>query len=279
MNMTIKEEHREAYALLTSAGVPEASHDAWHLLAHILKEEPLTLRLRTDRELNEEQIRAFHDFVQRRAAREPLQYIEGETEFMGIRLRVDPRVLVPRYDTETLCQEALKWIRPGDSVLDIGTGSGAVAIVLSARCPEAKVTAVDISLDALQVAKENGARNRVPVEWKHSDVFSALQGKRYQMIVSNPPYINSEEMAQLMPEVNREPHLALYGGEDGLAYYRRICSEAEDHLTPGGRILFEIGWQQKDAVSQLLEAHIGKAYALKDLEGNWRVVGATRERA
>ena len=99
------------------------------------------------------------------------------------------------------------------------------------------------------------------------------------MIVSNPPYINSEEMAQLMPEVNREPHLALYGGEDGLAYYRRICSEAEDHLTPGGRILFEIGWQQKDAVSQLLEEHIGKAYALKDLGGNWRVVGATWERA
>lgn len=161
-------------------------------------------------------------------AREPLQYILGETEFMGLTFHVEPGVLIPRADTEILVEKALKVMPPNARVLDIGTGSGAIAVSLARLGQAARVTAVDVSDKALEIARKNAENNGADVEFVKSDCFSALQGRKYDMIVSNPPYISDEEMQTLMPEVRQEPELALFGGGDGLDFYRRISREARN---------------------------------------------------
>lgn len=277
--MTIREALRLAAARLEQAGVPDADVDAAYLLASVLKEDTLAMRINGHRELAAPQRAAFDAFCDRRAAREPLQYILGETEFMGLTFHVEPGVLIPRADTEILVEKALAWMKPGARVLDIGTGSGAIAVSLAKLGRQAQVTAVDVSDRALEIARRNAERNGAAVEFVKSDCFSALKGRKYDMIVSNPPYISEDEMRGLMPEVTREPELALFGGADGLDFYRRISREAPEYLNEGGCLLFEIGWLQKDAVSALVKAHIGEPFALRDYGQNWRVVGAKKEGA
>ena len=136
------------------------------------------------------------------------------------------------------------------------------------------MTAADVSDAALAIAQENAKRNGADVRFVKSDCFEALAGERFDMIVSNPPYIDAQEMAELMPEVRREPELALFGGLDGLDYYRRIAAQAPAHLAHGGWLLFEIGWKQREPVCALMRAHIGEPFACRDYGGNWRVVGA-----
>lgn len=277
--MTIREALRLAEARLEQAGVPDADVDAAYLLASVLKEDTLAMRINGHRELAAPQQAAFDALCDRRAAREPLQYILGETEFMGLTFHVEPGVLIPRADTEILVEKALAWMKPGARVLDIGTGSGAIAVSLAKLGRQAQVTAVDVSDRALEIARRNAERNGAAVEFVKSDCFSALKGRKYDMIVSNPPYISEDEMRGLMPEVTREPELALFGGADGLDFYRRISREAPEYLNEGGCLLFEIGWLQKDAVSALVKAHIGEPFALRDYGQNWRVVGAKKEGA
>lgn len=277
--MTIREALRLAEARLEQAGVPDADVDAAYLLASVLKEDTLAMRINGHRELAAPQQAAFDALCDRRAAREPLQYILGETEFMGLTFHVEPGVLIPRADTEILVEKALAWMKPGARVLDIGTGSGAIAVSLAKLGRQAQVTAVDVSNRALEIARRNAERNGAAVEFVKSDCFSALKGRKYDMIVSNPPYISEDEMRGLMPEVTREPELALFGGADGLDFYRRISREAPEYLNEGGCLLFEIGWLQKDAVSALVKAHIGEPFALRDYGQNWRVVGAKKEGA
>ena len=277
--MTIREALRLAAARLEQAGVPDADVDAAYLLASVLKEDTLAMRINGHRELAAPQWAAFDALCDRRAAREPLQYILGETEFMGLTFHVEPGVLIPRADTEILVEKALEWMKPGARVLDIGTGSGAIAVSLAKLGRQAQVTAVDVSDRALEIARRNAERNGAAVEFVKSDCFSALKGRKYDMIVSNPPYISEDEMRGLMPEVTREPELALFGGADGLDFYRRISREAPEYLNEGGCLLFEIGWLQKDAVSALVKAHIGEPFALRDYGQNWRVVGAKKEGA
>ena len=277
--MTIREALRLAAARLEQAGVPDADVDAAYLLASVLKEDTLAMRINGHRELAAPQRAAFDALCGRRAAREPLQYILGETEFMGLTFHVEPGVLIPRADTEILVEKALAWMKPGARVLDIGTGSGAIAVSLAKLGRQAQVTAVDVSDRALEIARRNAERNGAAVEFVKSDCFSALKGRKYDMIVSNPPYISADEMRGLMPEVTREPELALFGGADGLDFYRRISREAPEYLNEGGCLLFEIGWLQKDAVSALVKAHIGEPFALRDYGQNWRVVGAKKEGA
>ena len=272
--MTIREALRAATARLTQANVPDADVDASYLLASVLKEDTLAMRINGHRELTEEQRAAFGQLCGRRAAREPLQYILGETEFMGLTFHVEPGVLIPRADTEILVEKALELMRPGARVLDIGTGSGAIAISLAKLGKSARVTAVDVSDKALEIARKNAESNGANVEFIKSDCFSALNGRKYDMIVSNPPYISDDEMRGLMPEVKLEPELALFGGADGLDFYRRISREAPGYLNEGGWLLFEIGWLQKDAVSALVQTEIGEPFALRDYGQNWRVVGA-----
>ena len=275
--MTVAQALRSATQRLTDAGVPDAAYDASQMLAHLMGENALAMRLSGERTLSPQTLSAYDALVERRRAREPMQYILGETQFMGLTFHVEPGVLIPRQDTEILCEAALCRLREGARVLDIGTGSGALAVSLKALCPGCDVTAVDVSDAALAIARENARRNGVQVRFLKSDCFGALSGERFDMIVSNPPYISREEMQQLMPEVRQEPELALFGGEDGLDFYRRIAKEAPTHLKVGGWLLFEIGWKQREAVQALLMAHIGEPFALEDYGHNWRVVGAQRQ--
>lgn len=275
--MTVAQALRSATQRLTDAGVPDAAYDASQMLAHLMGENALAMRLSGERTLPPQTLSAYDALVERRRAREPMQYILGETQFMGLTFHVEPGVLIPRQDTEILCEAALCRLREGARVLDIGTGSGALAVSLKALCPGCDVTAVDVSDAALAIARENAGRNGVQVRFLKSDCFGALSGERFDMIVSNPPYISREEMQQLMPEVRQEPELALFGGEDGLDFYRRIAKEALAHLKVGGWLLFEIGWKQREAVQALLMAHIGEPFALEDYGHNWRVVGAQRQ--
>lgn len=275
--MTIRQALAIGQARLERAGIEEARLDAALLLSFLTGEERLSMQLDAGRELAPEVSGAYEAMLARRETREPLQYILGETEFMGLTFAVRPGVLIPRQDTEILCEQALSRLSPGMRVLDIGTGSGALAVSLARLCPGALVTAVDVSEAALSLAGENAARLGASVRFLRSDCFDALGGEVFDMIVSNPPYIPPWEMETLMPEVRFEPELALSGGEDGLAFYRRIASQARGHLAPGGFLLFEIGWQQRDAVCAIVGEHIGEPFALRDYGGNWRVVGAALE--
>lgn len=216
--MTIREALRAATVRLEQADVPDADVDASYLLASVLKEDTLAMRINGHRALTEEQEKAFDALCDRRAAREPLQYILGETEFMGLTFHVEPGVLIPRADTEILVEKALKVMPPNARVLDIGTGSGAIAVSLARLGQAARVTAVDVSDKALEIARKNAENNGADVEFVKSDCFSALQGRKYDMIVSNPPYISDEEMQTLMPEVRQEPELALFGGGDRVGF-------------------------------------------------------------
>ena len=275
--MTIREALKAAQTRLEKAGVPNADFDAREMLAHVLGENALMMRMQSGRNVPEDKLAVYEAMTARREMREPMQYILGSAGFMGLCFHVEPGVLCPRPDTEILCEEAIRRIRPGDQVLDIGTGSGALAVSIAHHVPGCSVTAVDVSDTALAVAAGNAKTNGADVQFVKSDCFAALAGRMFDVIVSNPPYISSAEMAELMPEVMQEPELALFGGEDGLYFYRRICREAPAHLKKGGCLLFEIGWLQKDDVSALLRESVGEPFALKDYGDNWRVVGAVRE--
>lgn len=277
--MTIREALRRAQKRLAEAGVPDSDYDAQEMLARLLGEDRLLMRADGWRDVPQEALFAYEAMIERRAGREPMQYILGETEFMGLTFHVEPGVLIPRFDTEVLCEEALRRLGDGQAqgkrrVLDIGTGSGALAVSIAKLAPACEVTAVDVSDTALAVARGNAERLGAPVRFVKSDCFDALGAEKFDMVISNPPYIDGEEMKTLMPEVLREPELALYGGEDGLAFYRRISAQAAEHLLPGGWLLFEIGWRQKEPVEALLREYVGEPYALKDYGGNWRVVAA-----
>lgn len=277
--MTIRETLKAAAMRLERAGIPNADYDAAQMLAHVLGEDALMMRLNNHREVDEAQRAAYEAMIVRREGREPMQYILGTTGFMGLTFHVAPGVLCPRPDTEILCEEALRRLPEKGRVLDIGTGSGALAVSIAKLAPGSRVTAVDVSDTALAIAEGNARINGADVRFVKSDCFAALAGEQFDMIVSNPPYIDRQEMETLMPEVRWEPALALDGGEEGLDFYRRISREAGAHLTEGGVLLFEIGWKQKDAVSALLAQHIGAPFALRDYGGNWRVVGAVKEKS
>ena len=276
--MTVREILRWGTQQLNDAGVPDGDFDAQEMLAHVLGEDRLRMRAESWRDVPQEAQARYCSMIVRRQAREPMQYILGETAFMGLCFHVEPGVLIPRFDTEILCEEALRRIVGRKlRVLDIGTGSGALAVSIARLAPQCEVTAVDVSDTALRVAAGNAERLGANVRFVKSDCFTALAGETFDVIVSNPPYIDAGEMAELMPEVLREPELALFGGEDGLIFYRRISREAPAYLAPGGCLLFEIGWKQREPVEALLREHIGEPFSMKDYGGNWRVVGAVLE--
>ena len=211
--------------------------------------------------------------VKKRAEHIPLQYIVGETEFMGLKFKVNSNVLIPRQDTETLVEEALKKVKPGMKVLDMCTGSGCIIISILHNVEGVKGYAVDISKQAVNVAKENAKLNEVPVLFERSDLFEMVTEK-FDVIVSNPPYIPTDVIPQLMPEVQVfEPVEALDGKEDGLYFYRKIVEQSRDYLNPGGYLMFEIGYDQgKDVSEMMTDAGFSDVCVKKDLAGNDRVV-------
>ena len=269
--ITIREALRAGEAALETAGVPDAGYDAALLLGHILQENPLSLRADGARPLPPETMAAYGELLRRRAGREPLQYITGEAPFMGLLLRAAPGVLIPRFDTETLCQQALDRLQGRERVLDLCTGSGALAVAIAHERPHARVFAGDVSETALALARENAARVGVSVDCRLGDLFAPFAGERFDMIVSNPPYIPSADLPGLMPEVRREPALALDGGLDGLDFYRRIIDEAPGYLNPGGWLLLEAGSDQIPAVLALMAADFERTEAYDDLNGLPRV--------
>ncbi|MBO4626563.1 MAG: peptide chain release factor N(5)-glutamine methyltransferase [Lachnospiraceae bacterium] len=263
---------------LQQAGVPEAALQAERLLWHVCDMTPAAWLMRREEEISEAEWDEFSELAKRRLAREPLQYILGEQEFMGLPFTVTPDVLIPRQDTEHAVMEALACCE-GKRVLDMCTGSGCIAVSIAKLGKPASVTGVDISEAALAVASANASRNDVAVSFVKSDMFSDVEGE-FDVIVSNPPYIPPEQLAGLEPEVtDHEPRLALYGGEDGLLYYRVLVSEGAKHLRPagdgetGGILIVEIGFDQGVSVPALFrEAGFADVRVKKDYAGLDRVV-------
>ncbi|CAM4057505.1 peptide chain release factor N(5)-glutamine methyltransferase [Roseateles saccharophilus] len=213
--------------------------------------------------------------LRRLADGEPLAHLTGWQPFHGLTLKVTPATLIPRPDTETLVDWALELLAalPGEpAVADLGTGSGAIALALKAACPRAQVSAVDFSTDALAVARGNGERLGLTVDWHHGSWFEPLAGRRFDLVVSNPPYIAGDDPH--LPALRHEPIMALTPGGDGLADLRALIDAAPQHLNAGGWLLLEHGWDQADAVAQQLAARKFEAARLRrDLAGRARASG------
>ena len=219
----------------------------------------------------------FAEWVARRAAGEPLAYLVGEAEFRGRVFQVSPAVLIPRPETEVLVDLALEKLKGvvAPRVLDLGTGSGIVAISLALECPKARIATVDISFEAISVARNNAGRLGAAIEFRQSDWFAALAGETYDLIVSNPPYVAEGDPHLQLNGLPFEPRLALTDGADGLACIRNIIAGAAAHLTPGGWLLFEHGYDQGESSRNLLTAAGFKAaFTHPDLAGTDRVSGA-----
>ena len=271
--MTYREAIETGTRILQKENIADAKIDAWYLLQMACKIDRNFYYLHEEDELTAEQQSEYESTVHKRAEHVPLQYIIGEQEFMGLKFKVNSNVLIPRQDTETLVEEALRVAKPGMRVLDLCTGSGCIIISLAKNVADISCTGSDISKQALLVAKENAKANEVEVEWERSDLFENISGT-FDLIVSNPPYIPTGEIPGLMPEVRDfEPVDALDGKEDGLYFYRIITEKSPEYLTSDGYLYFEIGYDQGEAVSAMMrQCGYTQVEVIKDLAGNDRVV-------
>ena len=277
--MTISDWLGRAKARLETSGCPDPDIDARWIAEDCLGMTRAELKFESDRAVDREQLYRLEAMLDRRAAGEPVQYIRGSADFMGLRFEVTPDVLIPRQDTETLVENALIDLRARDgapALLDLCAGSGCIGLSLASLAPDAKVTLADVSREALDVARRNMHALGVKAELKQGDLFAAVGKERFDVIASNPPYIPRPELAGLQREVTFEPRLALDGGEDGLDFYRRIAEAAGEHLKDGGAIYLEVGIGEAGAVLALLKAHLPcvEAGTIKDLNGVERVVYA-----
>lgn len=262
-----------------SKGVESPRLDAEVLLSHILQKERIYLYVHFDEPLEAPELERFREMIKKRIQRIPVAYIIGEREFMGLCFHVSPAVLIPRPDTEILVEAAIERLKKtgGQRFADIGTGSGAIALSVVHYLPESAACAVDLSAEALAVARENadqlGLSERV--EFFCGDLYQPVKTRRFDAILSNPPYIPKADIAGLEPEVREfEPFSALDGGADGLDFYRRLVKEGEELLLPGGFMAFEVGIYQAQEVAALANASqsLGHAEILQDYSGIDRVV-------
>jgi release factor glutamine methyltransferase len=270
--MTVLEAIQKTAEFLTKKGVESARLNAELLLAHQLDLPRMKLYLNFDRVLSAAETDGLRELVKRRAAREPLQHITGSASFCGWEIAVSPAALVPRPETEQLAELGWKYLSTinyqPSTALDFGAGTGCIAIALAANCPVAKITAIDVSPDALALAKQNAETNGVAdrIDFLPGDGFAALPEKtQFDLIISNPPYISAAEIETLQPEVRDfDPRLALDGGADGLDFYRRLASQAKPFLKPGGRIMMEFGDGQADAIRKIFETEKWIVEAVKE---------------
>lgn len=274
--MTWRELLTEGKAALTDKEIVDAELDAWILLEHVSHMNRAGFFLRQQEEASEEEIRQYRELIRQRGSHIPVQHLTGTQEFMGLEFRVSPDVLVPRQDTELLVEKLLPFVS-GKRVLDVCTGSGCIAISLSKLGKPESVDATDLSEKALAIAVDNAEKLGADVTFYQGDLLERISGE-YDIIVSNPPYITTEVVKGLMPEVrDHEPVLALDGGEDGLKLYRRLLEQAPEHLAQGGMLAVEIGYDQKKAVSALFAEHgFEQIKCWQDLCGNDRVVMGRR---
>jgi release factor glutamine methyltransferase len=269
---TLEDLLREGKLLLKENNIVDGDLDAWLLLSHFLQIDRGTFFLNPKQVVTDVEYEGYMDIVRKRSNHIPLQHITGEQEFMGLQFKVSESVLIPRQDTEVLVEEILK-VSKGKEVLDLCTGSGCIIISLDKLGNIKHGVGVDISFDALNIAKQNAKELDSCVSFLHSDLYQGVEGK-YDIIVSNPPYIPTNDITDLMEEVKiHEPMLALDGKGDGLYFYRLIIDGLNQYLKVGGYVFFEIGYNQGDDVMKLL-SNVGviDIRVLKDLAGLDRVV-------
>lgn len=277
-SLLIKDLVKQAAEILKQSDIADYDIDSWLLAEHVFHINKTKLYIYPDMETDEKQGRKYLDLIEKRASHIPLQHLTGIQEFMGMEFIVDENVLIPRQDTEILVEELIKYVNAEKrtlKVLDMCTGSGCIAVSVDKLCENTVVQAVDISKKALAVAEKNNLKHHGNVKFICSDMFERVEGK-FDVIVSNPPYIETEEMKQLMPEVrDHEPHSALDGTEDGLKFYRIICSNLSRYLSENGAVFFEIGYNQGKTVPELLKQNgFENIKVVKDLSKNDRVVVA-----
>lgn len=296
MSLPIKELISIGTKQLRDAGVADAEIDAKELYCYMRGMDRTALMLRWQEVMQDNQCEAYFNLIERRASRVPLQHITGRQEFMGLPFEVNEKVLIPRQDTETMVEDALELmekgtlrgqeytdgLKRGGDILDLCCGSGAIGISIAKLAKGAHVTCSDLSKDALEVADRNARLNDCKsVKFTEGDMFAAFCGrlgkKKFNLIISNPPYIPPSVIEGLEPEVrDHEPMMALDGGADGLDFYRIIAQHAPEHLKKGGVLMLEIGFDQKDAVKGLLQetGRFEKIIGLTDLTGKDRIVCA-----
>lgn len=263
---------------LAGRGVENARLEAEWMLCAVTGLDRVGLYLQFERPLSGTELAAYRAMVARRGKREPLQYILGSQEFMGLEFEVAPGVLIPRHDTETLVTEALARLPGAAAILDIGVGSGCIAVSLARQLPGARVTATDVSEAALAIARRNAGLNGVAIELLTGSLFEPVAGRRFDLVVSNPPYIPTADIDRLEPEVRDfEPRGALDGGADGLDAYRSLVPAAPAWLNDGGWLLVEVGIGQAEVVAQMFkESGFSETFTARDPGGIERVVGGRR---
>ena len=268
-----------------NSGVESPRLNIEHLLAHVMGKRRMDLYLEFDRTLGEAELAPLRDLVRRRAQREPLQHLLGTVEFFGLTLKSDARALIPRPETEQLCEMLVAQAGAADCIwksgriVDVGTGSGCIALALAAKLPDAQVTGLDASDDALALARENaaltGLASRVTFTFAKSNLLAAVDGP-LDLVAANLPYIPTAELAALQAEVQRDPAVALDGGADGLAIIRRLLPEAAAKLRAGGVLAMEVGLDQTGVLAAELSAHgFTGTRILKDHQGRDRFIFTT----
>lgn len=268
--MKYRELLKSATILLENAGIADASNDAWILMEYCFDISRTDYYMKTDEDVPEEKCRKYNELIEKRANHIPLQYITGIQNFMGFDFKVNENVLIPRQDTESVVDKAVNYIGSSEKkVLDMCTGSGCIAITVDKLCKNSIVKAADLSEKALNMAIQNNKLNNADVTFIKSDLFDDIEGK-YDVIISNPPYIPTEVIDTLDEEVRcHEPHMALDGTKDGLEFYRKISYDSRAYFGEnGGDIFYEIGCEQADDVSDILmEAGYSDIKVIKDLAG------------
>ena len=241
------------------------------IISHVLDMNKANLYLNSKDILDNEKSDIIEQFIIRRTKHEPLQYILGETEFYGCKIKVNPDVLIPRPETELLVEKLVQ--ENVNSILEIGTGSGAIAIALAKQMKNVQIEATDISEKALNTARQNAELNNVSINFMQSDIFENIKNK-YDIIVSNPPYISKKEYDNLAPEIkDYEPEISLLAKEEGLFYYKKIFENAKDYLTEKGKIYFEIGYNQAEKIKEIAKENgFDEINVFKDLNGFDRIV-------
>ena len=274
--MTIKEMLSKGMIMLKGNNIDSPKLKARLLLQYILKKPRQHLIVYDNEEVGKKEQWEYFVNIEKLANGIPLQHITHHQEFMKMDFYVDENVLIPRPDTEILVEETIKIAQkmPKPKILDLCTGSGAIAISIAKNVPDAEVYAIDISKNAIEVAKRNAKELNANVEFVKSNLFSKLDKIKFDIIVSNPPYIRKSDINYLSDEVKKEPEIALDGGYDGLDFYRKITEQAIDYLKLGSYLCYEIGYDQKDEVMNIINSygHYSKTYCKKDLGGNDRVI-------
>lgn len=275
--MNIKQALEEAKNILKSNNFEDSNIIAKELLSYVLKKDKVYLTINSDTALTDTEYAEFTKYIEQIIDGKPVQYIIQKQEFMGMKFFVNEDVLIPQPDTEILVETVLdickRYGNQSLRILDLCTGSGAIAISLS-KILNTQVFASDISTKALKVAEKNNVLNNSKVEFIESNLFEQIIGEKFDIIVSNPPYIKNEEIKLLSKQVQNEPYIALSGGEDGLDFYRKIIDEAYKYINKNGYLCLEIGYDQKEDLIKLIKQNENYEYenCIKDLSNNDRCI-------